>query len=433
MTHATRPLNVVAELPRDPVTVTEVRRRLRVIRDDLLGNAILRPADLPDTHFTRLVVIEDPRGELPPVLAWESNHDGREVDYLTAVAREALRGDRVLQLDLVWEFCAGYPGVRDTTAWVRWMRAHAVPTRTFYCAYRGISKRRLDNDRRVHAAVRAYLDAHRDELAALAPVDAHARIRDHLRTIPGLDLSSDGDGELAGRLRFWRGRLQLGAGALALVPLLPLLGVGYLALRRKEATDPSDEFPHPVRAAEDLIHAEDHVLQNQLTHVVDLKPGLLRHVLLRSVLWVIDVLAATEYVHGHLGGITSIHFARWLILEDPRPRGDGPRRHRLLFFSNYDFSWDSYLGEFIDRQAAGLTAVWSNTVGFPPARNLLQAGARDEERFKNWTRKHQIPTDVWWSGVPDASVDNLREDTWIRERVERVLTDPELPEWLRRL
>ena len=91
-------------------------------------------------------------------------------------------------------------------------------------------------------------------------------------------------------------------------------------------------------------------------------------------------------------------------------RPDVARRHRLLFFSNYDGSWESYLGEFIDRAACGLTAVWSNTVGFPRTCRLLGAGARDEEAFKQWTRRHQILTQVWWSGVPDSTVQNIRDD-----------------------
>jgi hypothetical protein len=137
-------------------------------------------------------------------------------------------------------------------------------------------------------------------------------------------------------------------------------------------------------------------------------------------------------VHGDLGGITSIHFARWVIVPD-RWTKDGPKRHRLLFFSNYDGSWESYLGEFVDRAAFGLSGVWSNTKGFPRTRNLIREGAKDEEAFKQWTRRHQIATQAWWSGVPDSTVQNIRNDLWIRRNFERALSDEELDEWLRRL
>jgi hypothetical protein len=181
---------------------------------------------------------------------------------------------------------------------------------------------------------------------------------------------------------------------------------------------------------------EDRGAQNQLTHVVDIKPGAFRLATLWLVLKAIDVIARVYSVRGNLGGITAIHFARWVILRDHRDRrarNGEPRRHRLLFFSNYDGSWESYLGEFIDRAAYGLTAVWSNTRGFPATEHLACAGARDEEAFKQWAREHQIPTQVWWTGAPDSTVRNIRDDIWIRRRLDRGLSDDEVATWLRRL
>jgi hypothetical protein len=177
--------------------------------------------------------------------------------------------------------------------------------------------------------------------------------------------------------------------------------------------------------------AEDHVTQNQLTHVVDIKPGWFRLFTVWAVLGVIDLLARAYFVNGALGGITSIHFARWVIVRDRRRVRT--RRHRLLFFSNYDGSWESYLGEFIDRASSGLTAVWSNTVDFPRSRFLLGDGARDEEAFKQWTRDHQIATQVWWSGVPASTVQNVRDDIAIRRRLQRPLPDDEAIQWLEML
>ncbi len=165
--------------------------------------------------------------------------------------------------------------------------------------------------------------------------------------------------------------------------------------------------------------------------IVDIKPGRFRLFTVWAVLTAIDALARVYFVDGALGGITSIHFARWVILRDRRPVPSAQKRHRLLFFSNYDGSWESYLGEFIDRAASGLTAVWSNTVDFPRTRFLLDDGARDEEAFKQWTRDHQIATQVWWSGVPTRTVQNIRDDVWLRRGLDQTLDDQELARWLR--
>ena len=202
-------------------------------------------------------------------------------------------------------------------------------------------------------------------------------------------------------------------------------------LRRKECSDISTAYSRPIEIDHAVRDAEDHLTQNQLTHIVDIKPGVFRLATLWLVLKAIDVIARVYSVRGDLGGITAIHFARWVILRDRRDVH--PRRHRLVFFSNYDGSWESYLGEFIDRAAYGLTAVWSNTVGFPATEHLAFAGARNEEAFKQWTREHQIVTQVWWSGVVHSTVQNIRDDIWIRRQLDRGLSDAELVAWLRKL
>jgi hypothetical protein len=212
-----------------------------------------------------------------------------------------------------------------------------------------------------------------------------------------------------------------------LVALLPWI----LLLLAREASDRPRDYRQPVHDTHDLRNVEDQFRQNQLTHIVDIKPGLFSLFTVWIVLTVIDLFARVYYVNGDLGGITSIHFARWVIVRDRR-RGVR-KRHRLLFFSNYDGSWESYLGEFIDRAASGLTAIWSNTVDFPKTRHLLGAGARDEEAFKQWTRDHQIPTQVWWTGVPQSTVQNVRDDISVRRSIDRTLTAKDLGDWLGRL
>jgi hypothetical protein len=81
----------------------------------------------------------------------------------------------------------------------------------------------------------------------------------------------------------------------------------------------------------------------------------------------------------------------------------------------------------------GLTAIWCSTEGFPKTRLLMFQGATDEERFKQWTRDHQLVTQMWWSGVRESTVQNLRDNTYLRRRLAQALPDDERAEWLRRL
>jgi hypothetical protein len=426
MLDATQALTVLAELDPGPVPRALLDYRLAQIDADPEHNPIFVPGALPDTHFMRFVIIDDPRGELPSLLAWETNHDGRAADYLAAIART------VPSINQVFECCAGYPprGVDDLEAWIGWMLERVRPSGAFYIAYRGVPRSEILNDRLVHEAIRTVIDREdRGELCRLAPAEIQRRICAQVaEQYPALDLSPTSDEEA----RWLIGKLLAIPLAVTVLGLLLILGLPwYLVLRRKESTDIATAYARPVELDPAIRDAEDRATQNQLTHVVDIKPGGFRLATLWLVLRAIDVIARVYSVRGDLGGITAIHFARWVILRDRR--GGGRKRHRLLFFSNYDGSWDSYLGEFIDRAAYGLTAVWSNTVGFPATEHLVCGGARDEEAFKQWTREHQIQTQVWWTGAPNHTVQNIRDDIWIRRRLDRGLSDDELTTWLRKL
>jgi len=419
---ATRELSVFAPIVKE----RELRKRLAAIELGLdkheTKTEVFAPEQVPDTHFMRFVIIED--AELGDLLAWELNYDGAEDVYLAKLA--AAPG-----IDRILECCAGYPGVADREAWFDWIRAHRIRAAAFYVAYPGVPRREIVNDLGVAAELRKTVDARRAELCELPGHEIQRRLREAVD--PKLRTSVVPDEEW----RFQLGQvLAVIAGAIVFLPLLAIVAVWWFwALLVHEHDDAGAPEPkRPVHTKKELAALEDKVRQNQLTHVVDIKPGFFRMFTIWTVLQVIGVMASQFYVNGHLGGITSIHFARWVIVRDRRkgiPRAQ--RRHRLVFFSNYDGSWESYLGEFIDRASEGLTAIWSNTQGFPKTRFLLWAGARDEERFKQWTRDHQLVTQMWWSGVPESTVQNVRDDVWLRRCLPMTLDDQEMTRWLRRI
>lgn len=420
---ATRALTILAEI--DKAQLTALEDALREIAADLDHNLVFRPRELPATHFMRFVIVTDDRGELPALLAWEVNHDGTAREYLAQVARKVRGIDRVL------EHCVGYPvaGTADIEGWIKWMLARSHRAAAFYTAYRGVPRTQVVNDGEVHDAIRTIVDRERLALARLPATEIQRRIAVEMRARHAhLDITPEEEPSWALQ---WV--LAVIIGLPVAIVLLVILGPWLLLLRSHEKTDPTPEYDRPVHDVHRMQRFEDYATQNQLTHLVDIKPGLFRLFTVWVVLSVIDGLARFYFVDGALGGITSIHFARWVIVRDRRKVPRAQRRHRLLFFSNYDGSWESYLGEFVDRAATGLTAVWSNTVDFPRARFLLWDGAADEEAFKQWTRCHQIASQVWWTGVPKSTVQNVRDDVAIRRRLQRPLADDEAIEWLQTL
>lgn len=408
-------LTVVVPLENVRERLDELRQLLARTQKELRNQPTpFDPAKLPDTHFTRFLVIEDK--ELEPLLVWESNHDGRARDYLRRCAEAQPDG-----LDAIFAFCPGAPRTADPAAFARWAHRHSIPYQAFHVAYRGVSKREVDAAIAVHEAIRAYLDEHRARLVHAAPVEIEGELRRHLRGRADIDLTD--------YHRPVRDLLDRSVGYLRMAKILRYVPQGlrwWRELQIAQSKEPVEPIDRPVHGKEEAIVQEDRIRQNQLTHIVDVKPGWFRKMNLDIIMHYIEAEARGKYVHGDLGGISSIHFARWVLLKHPR-------RDRLLFMSNYDFSWDSYLGEFIDRQSTGLTAVWSNTEGFPTTEGLSGKGSRDEERFKQWTRNRQIPTDLWWSGVPESTTENVRNDVWIRRKLMRPMTDEELTEWLTRL
>ncbi|AQG78480.1 hypothetical protein [Spirosoma montaniterrae] len=214
------------------------------------------------------------------------------------------------------------------------------------------------------------------------------------------------------------------AGGLGLILRYGVVSWWFWALNKREAADKPERIVSEGERLPRLLAVEDLTTQNQLTHLVRLKPYSFRCRSLKVVLTAIDLLAKLLYNKGNLGGIPTIHFARWVLIDNDQ---------RLLFNSNYDGSWESYLGDFTDKAAEGLTAVWSHTINFPKACDLTEGGARDEQRFKKWARAHQLPTQVWYSAYPELSVPNVNNNSRIRDGLFCPLSDAALARWFRRL
>jgi hypothetical protein len=360
------------------------------------------------THFARWVLLpptpdEDgrPIGE-QHLMAFETNFDG-ELQEHVADLRVCLGS----MLDSSFDGVEGYPGSAKLADLAEYFRDRSLRTAAYYIAHGGLSVPVVHGDATLRRAVEARLG----ELSQGAKVKdqdplelAHElqRVALGLATKEGLTLGP-----------IDRGLNQNPPGILARVfwrpfgVLLAFLLAPFFEFRDelKRKQQPSFETPE-LRAKRDGIGLEeDRVDQNGLTHLVALKPGWYRPFALKMMVHIVTALADAGALTGRLGGIQTIHFARWVALPD----------RRLLFFSNYDGSWEAYLGEFVDKASLGLTMIWTNTIWYPKTRLLLFKGAKDEEAFKTWTRANQVPTQVWYSAYPTLSVGDVLKNAQIRE------------------
>jgi hypothetical protein len=159
---------------------------------------------------------------------------------------------------------------------------------------------------------------------------------------------------------------------------------------------------------------EDFEMQNQFSQLVSMKPGKVRLITFRFMMLFARILIRYKFVEGKLLGIPTIHFARWVLFDNNK---------RVLFFSNFDGSWQQYLGDFIDKSGWGLTGIFSNTSDFPKTKFLITGGAYDEEHFLAWSRNSEIQTQIWYNAYPHLSIKNVNNNSRIRHELIKNLSE----------
>jgi deferrochelatase/peroxidase EfeB len=215
----------------------------------------------------------------------------------------------------------------------------------------------------------------------------------------------------------------VGAATLVLAIEAGLVALLYRRFRAQEDGDSEDFERADSATMAEILQREDHLAQNHLIVLTPLKAGRLREFSLRVAFFAIRQAVQHLFAPGELSDIGTIHFARWLVL---------PRSRQLLFMSNYGGSWESYLEDFIIKAHAGLTAVWSNTLGFPKAKNLFFDGATHGARFKRWARSYQRPTRCWYSAYPTLTTARIRTNAAIRQGVAAARSEADAANWLAR-
>lgn len=414
-------LTIIARIAAGKISALE--KMLDEIGQNPQSNPYIPFGKIASLHFACLVVIKD-NPKYPPYLVLESNHDGSNEEHLRELIRVVGKG-----LDAVYGFCEGYPagGSSDAEKAFQYFLSRTSTSPAFYIGYPGQSVVSIHNAIAVREEIETFLDGEnvRGALKDKSAVEIYALVSQFMALNPRVKAQPSPVTLEQQNVRAWINLiLIILVGLPIVILLLPLLLIYVIALRIHEQKDlqlPLPAFP-PIDPR--LFEAEDIYTQNHLTTMVEVKPGKFRLRTLQFVLWLINLLAKAYFTTGSLGGIPTIHFARWILMDDNR---------RLLFFSNYDGSWASYLGDFVDKANYGLTAVWSNTATFPPATFLFWGGAQHIEAFKQWSRNHNCYAAVWYSAYPEETLVNLLNDVQIRDNLGKTLSEEKARQFLQRL
>jgi hypothetical protein len=137
---------------------------------------------------------------------------------------------------------------------------------------------------------------------------------------------------------------------------------------------------------------------NAITPMKTWKTWILRTVFF--VLWHVKPL------QNDLINLSFIEFARWVII--PRKAfpclGQGQRPEKLkydylLFFSNFNGTWNQYIDAFSAVLSQGLNLIWRWSEKFP--------GSIPVTPFKNYITSVQYDTDYYFSAYPEATLNDV--------------------------
>ena len=392
-------------------------------------NTVLPFGELENLHFARIVIVKDETLDdivayglkpvnYPTYLTFLGDVDGDSEAFLVDLATRYSVG-----LEQLFSYCEGFSPGSDLLGW---MKRHSAPAAAAYVNWVGRTVQQVDEEEALRQGLEKFIEEKSDSIRSMKPRDVHKMLRDFVD-----------EEQRAGRLKLtdpeptplrWELRNLLNLIGVPLVLLLasPLLliylPIFILVLRGRETNDPVIAPRAKAAHADLLASLEDHDVTNQFSALGSLKPGLFRLSTIAFVLWIIDYTARHLFNRGRLARVSTIQFARWVFL-------DGGKR--VIFTSNYDGSLDSYMDDFINKVGFGLNVVFSNGLGYPKTTWLVLDGAQDEQKFKNFLRRHQLPTQVWYNAHPGLTALDKRRNMLIREGLEALTMNySEMQDWL---
>ena len=400
----------------------ELRHWLAETAKKGLGEAPFGFARCRRLHFARFYLLEetaDLEGRpIPASLVFMSEVDAPLRLHLAELASVAQEG-----IDQAFQHCPGYPGPgarrRERIAW---LRRHRVRASAFYVNTVGRGAAQIRQEAKLRDALEDYLDQR--AWAGHTATDVRRELRTYIAGCPGLAWARKPPPPPS--LRFRAGEaVHMVAVPLVLTLLLPLLllvlPVWAVLLRLDERHDrPFTQRP-TLRHLEEVANYEDFSTQNPFAVAGFVRPGRLRQLTFRAVLFLTDYGVRHIFNHDSLAGVKTIHFARWVPLDSWR---------RMTFASSYDGAVEAYNDDFINIIWWGLNATFGSAKAYPPTRWLFFGGAKLEEQFKNTIRCHQVPVPAWYAAYPELSADNIENNAQIRAGLRGDMSPAQAERWL---
>jgi hypothetical protein len=396
---------------------------LETAGQDAADNSLVPFGKVPTIHFARFFTMapaQDLQGQpLSARLILDADVDGSEDAFLVALCDLASAG-----LDTIYAHCQGYPG---RAGLLDYLRDHSIPVAAKYVNTIGRTVEQVHQEAALRAAIQTYLDGHASEWRCADPRRVRAAIQEFVEREPSLAWARRGvpPPDPAYILGEAVHALLVGTAGIVLFPVI-LLGLPLWAylLRCHEKADVARDITPDDAHVQALAAQEDHGVQNPFTSAGFLKPGPFRRFTGTLVLWGTNFLTRHVFNHASLIGVKTIHFARWIFIDQKR---------RVIFTSNYDGSLENYMDDFVDKIAWGLNASFSSGVDYPRTNWLILNGAHDEQVFKRFNLNHQLVAPFWYAAYQGMTALNIDNNAQVRAGLYGAMDDAATRAWLRRL
>ncbi len=373
-------------------------------------------------HYARWFILREdsfrdkPAFPLNERLVFSSNFDGGIEEHVVGLVT-VFPG----YFDELYECCEEYPEAaqRNTETRKNYLLRWKVNTTAFYIGAPGRSLKQIQQEDRLKNFIWNFVN--HNQWNGKSAIQVQRAIRDEVDKNPEFEWSKK---QAYVPAINWPGMIIM---SLVILFLLPVLILWILMLHFFYERKDKNCYDKRSQLNDDLVRRlesdEDLFNQNQFTQVLVMKPGKVRLITVHALMLFARTLIKNLFVRGKLMGIPTIHFARWVLIDDNK---------HMMFFSNFDGSWNQYLCDFIDKSGWGLTGIFSNTVNFPKTNFLFTGGAYDEEHFLAWSRGTQILTQVWYSAYHHLSIKNIVNNTLIRNELRKNLSEDQAQLFLKR-
>ena len=391
----------------------QIDRLKSVLKDNKeILSTLLR--NIGTVHYARWVIIDGQKLKnetTPTQLVFSSNHDGDTAAHIYDLVQH-LGG----LLDLIYSNSPDYTP-QDKEGFLTKTR---IKEAAFYVGAPGRSVKDIALEKTLHHEIAAQLK--KTDWNGKSAKEIHEAVQQQVFANPQFEWAKEKI-EVPG-IR-WVGLILFILVLLILLPVIILWAI-YMQVVHERFDKPLGLNPNQLD--DDHLNKmqadEDFAFQNQFSQIIDMKPGIARLVTISGLYLFAKMLIKLLFVKGKLMGIPTIHFARWVQVNDKK---------RMLFFSNFDGSWTQYLGDFIDKSGWGLTGIFGNTKNFPRALFLVLKGAYNQRQFLAWARYTQIQTQFWYVDDLTQSIKNVNNNTMIRNELSSSLNEKQAKLFLTRI